>query len=64
MDYGVKRGLGFVAVGVALFLVGLPARGMNGEPMQGAFQAVGFVGAVCVIAGLVMVGKTLLMGDD
>lgn len=62
MDYGVRRGLGFAAVGVALVLVGLLGRDME-SAIRGAFQVVGFIGFVLVIAGLVIAGKSLLAGD-
>jgi hypothetical protein len=62
MDYGVRRGLGFIAIGVGAFLVGLLARGMEGG-VQGVFQVVGFIGFTLVVVGLVIAGKTLLRGE-
>lgn len=59
----MRRGLGFAAIGVALLLVGLLARGMDGG-IQGAFQVAGFIGFVLVVIGLAVVGKTLLANDD
>jgi len=64
MDYGVRRGLGFAAIGAALLLVGLLARGLDGEAIRGAFQVAGFVGFLLVVIGLTVVGKRLLAGDD
>lgn len=63
MDYGIRRGLGFLAVGIPGFLVGLLARGMEGGA-QAVFQMVGFVGFVLAITGLVITGKALLAERD
>jgi hypothetical protein len=60
MDYGVRRGLGYVAIGLAPLVVGVLGRDVG----NGVFQAIGFIGAVLVAAGLVITGKTLLLGED
>jgi cyanate permease len=60
VDYGVRRGLGYIAIGLTPLLVGVLARDVG----NGVFQAIGFVGAVLVAAGLFITGKTLLLGED
>lgn len=60
MDYGVRRGLGFVAIGLVPLLAGVLGRDMD----NGVFQVIGFVGMVLVVSGLVITGKTLLTDRD
>lgn len=60
MNGDVRRGLALMAIGAAVFLVGMVGGALGDSTAADALQVLGFAGVWVAVAGLVFVAKGLL----